>query len=237
MAADYAAFAKECIRVNAHASVRIEGAAVNGSPRVMYVDPFLIDGEHGVPKAPHDADIIFFTHSHYDHYSPKDATAVARADGNTRYVMPASMVADAVADGVPKQDIIAVEPGDTTYVVGVPVRAVPAYNPGKPFHPRENNWVGYLIQAQPVALVYVCGDTDATAEVADTPCNIICVPVGGKYTMDAAEAAACVNGMFAKAGKPQVAIPVHYGSVVGNPEDGPAFAALVDEGVQVILPY
>ncbi|MBR3257895.1 MAG: MBL fold metallo-hydrolase [Eggerthellaceae bacterium] len=234
---DFEGFAREHIRVNAHSSVRIEAAAVNGAARVVYVDPFLMDAEHGVAKAPHDADIICFTHSHYDHFSPKDATAAARGDGATRYVMPASMVDEAVGAGIPKDAITAVEPGLTCYVLGLPLHAVAAYNPAKPFHPKKNLWVGYLIQAQPAVSVYVCGDTDATPEVAGTACDIICIPVGAKYTMDAAEAAACVNGMFAKMSRPCVAIPTHYGSVVGKAEDGPAFEALVDEDIVVIRPY
>ena len=237
MTVDYAAFAEECIRVNAHSSVRIEGAAVNGSPRVLYVDPFLVDADHGVAEAPHDADLVIFTHTHYDHFSPKDAAAVARADGSTRYVMPVSMLAEAVAAGIPEDAVFALAPGQAGYPLGVPVRAVPAYNEGKPFHPRANGWVGYLIGARPKVTVYVCGDTDATAEAADVPCDIICVPVGGKYTMDASEAAALVKAMLAGAGRPAVAIPTHYGSVTGTPADGGTFASLVGRDVKVIVPF
>ena len=50
----------ENISVNAHSSVRIAGGSV------VYVDPFRITGE------PHDADLILFTHPHYDHFSPED---------------------------------------------------------------------------------------------------------------------------------------------------------------------
>ena len=234
---DFEGFAREHIRLNAHSSVRIEAAAVNGSGRVVYVDPFLMNAEYGVDMPPRDADILCVTHSHYDHFSPKDAAAVARADGATRYVMPASMVDEALKAGIRKDAITAVEPGQVCYVAGLPLRAVAAYNPAKPFHPKKNRWVGYLIQAQPAVSVYVCGDTDAVPEVAGTACDIICIPVGAKYTMDAAEAAACVNGMFAAKGRPAVAIPTHYGSVVGKAEDGPAFEALVDKDIVVIRPY
>ena len=234
---DVEGFAREHIRVNAHSSVRVEAAAVNGGARVVYVDPFLVDGAHGVPAAPHDADIICFTHSHYDHFSPKDAAAVARTDGTTRYVMPASMVDEAVKGGVPKDAITAVEPGQTCHVLGLPLHAVAAYNPAKPFHPKKNRWVGYLIQAQPAVSVYVCGDTDANPECAAVTCDIICVPVGGKYTMNAPEGAALVNTMHAAQGKPTAAIPTHYGSVTGTPADGGTFAALVGDGVRVIVPF
>ena len=234
---DFAKFASEHIRVNAHSSVRVEAAAVNGSPRVVYVDPFLMDAAHGVPEAPHDADLVFFTHTHYDHFSPKDAAAVAREDGSTRYVMPVSMLAEAVDAGIPEDAVFALAPGQAGYPLGVPVRAIPAYNAAKAFHPKDNAWVGYLIGARPSVAVYVCGDTDANPECAAVPCDIICVPVGGKYTMDAPEAAALVNGMRAAQGRPAVAIPTHYGSVTGTPEDGGTFAGLVGRDVKVVVPF
>ena len=236
MSIDFAAFARECIRVNAHSSVRIEGMAA-GEPCIIYVDPYLVDAEHGVDAPPHDADLVFFTHSHYDHFSPDDFSAVAREDGTTRYAMPASMVADALAAGIPEGAVTAVKPGEALRIAGVPVRAVPAYNATKPFHPRGNGWVGFVIEAQPGVRVYVCGDTDANPACYNADCDIICVPVGGKYTMNVPEAAALVNAMFAAKGKPVVAIPEHYGSVAGTPDDGAAFAALIGEGVDVMVPY
>ena len=234
---DFAAFANENIRVHAHSCVRIQGAAVNGAPRIMYVDPYLMDAEHGIPEAPHDADLVLFTHSHHDHLSPADAAAVARTDGSTRYVMPVSMLAEAVAAGIPQDAVFALAPGQAGYPLGVPVRAVPAYNARKAFHPKEKAWVGYVIGAQPNVTVYVCGDTDANPDCAAVDCSIICLPVGGKYTMNVPEAAALVNTMFAAKGKPAVAIPTHYGIVAGTPEDGEAFAGLVGEGVKVVVPY
>ena len=236
-AIDFAAFAREHLRLNAHSSVRLEAAAVNGTPRVIYVDPFLMDAEHNVPTPPHDADLICFTHSHYDHFSPKDAAAAARTDGTTRYVMPASMVAEALAAGVAEDAITEVEPGRVVHPLGVPLRAVTAYNATKQFHPKANRWVGYVIQARPAVSVYVCGDTDANPDCFAVDCDIMCLPVGGTYTMNAPEAAALVNSMFLAKERPAVAIPTHYGSAVGKAEDGPAFAGLVDEGVHVILPY
>lgn len=48
------------ISINARSSIRIEGT------KVIYFDPFKITEEK------HDADIIFVTHEHYDHFSPED---------------------------------------------------------------------------------------------------------------------------------------------------------------------
>ena len=46
--------------------------------------------------------------------------------------------------------------------------------------------------------------------------------------MDAKEAAELINRI-----KPATAIPVHYGSIVGTPEDGRNFEKLVNSGIDV----
>jgi len=45
------------------------------------------------------------------------------------------------------------------------------------------------------------------------------VPIGGTYTMGASEAAG-----FIKRIRPQLAVPMHYGFVVGSPADAETFA-------------
>ncbi len=236
---DILAFAKERIFINAHSSVRLACETGSGERLVVYVDPYLVDAEHGVPEAPHDADVVFFTHSHYDHFSPEDAARVAREDGSTRYVMPASMVDDALTAGIPEDAITAVNPGETFAICGLNARAVRAYNYRKAFHLKDNNWVGYVIEAAPGVRVYVCGDTDANPENAAVTCEIVCIPVGGTYTMNVPEAAALVRTMRSMSAdaSPALAIPTHYGSVTGTPADGEDFAALLGSDVPVVVPF
>ena len=78
--------------------------------------------------------------------------------------------------------------------------------------------------------VYIAGDTDATKEAEAVDCDIAMIPIGGTYTMDPKKAARLINAM-----KPAIAIPTHYGSVAGKPEDGEAFAKLVEAPVEVEL--
>ena len=56
------------ITVNAQSSIRID------SGKVLRFDPFLLKAE------PHDADIIFITHSHPDHFSPEDIKKVSKPE-------------------------------------------------------------------------------------------------------------------------------------------------------------
>ena len=100
----------------------------------------------------------------------------------------------------------------------------------KPFHPEDEGWQGYIITCADGTRVYVAGDTDGLPENRSITCDVALLPVGGTYTMDAAEAAAFTNALA-----PKVAIPTHYGSVAGTPEDGRIFAAAIDPAIEVIL--
>lgn len=210
--------ALERIRVITHSAIRIETAAGT----VVYADPFdLTDAD-----AAHDADLVLVTHGHYDHLSPEDIARVAQA--TTELVAPASL-----ADEVAGLGMAAVHPmraGERAEVASIAIEAVPAYNvePGRlGFHPRANAWLGYVLTVDG-ARVYIAGDTDRNPDNARVSCDVALIPIGGTYTMDPAQAAAFVNEV-----RPKVAIPTHYGSVVGAPEDFAAFAAAVDPAIEV----
>lgn len=205
---------QERVRVNAHSSVRLE---LGG--KVLWVDPF------SLTEAPHDADLIFLTHDHFDHFSPADIALAGKAD--TVFVLPES-IAVKTAETIGNRRAVLVNPGDRGEVDGIAYEAVPAYNPGKRFHPRANNWVGYVLEAEGLRF-YVAGDTDATPEAAAVRCDAALLPIGGTYTMDPAEAAALANQI-----RPRLVVPIHYGSVVGTAEDFARFAAKVDEGIRVV---
>ena len=196
------------ITVNAQSSIRID------NEHVIYFDPFMISEEK------HDADIIFFTHEHYDHYSKEDYMKVAKED--TIYVMPKSMGND--FDNI----AILLNPDDKSNILGIQVEAFRAYNIDKPYHPKDNNWLGYKLDLKGYS-IYVCGDTDYVPELKNVKCDILFTPIGGKFTMDYKEAANLTNDI-----KPKKVIPIHYGSVVGTKEDFDKFKELVNEDIEVI---
>jgi L-ascorbate metabolism protein UlaG (beta-lactamase superfamily) len=202
------------IRINAHSSVRVETGG-----RVLYIDPFRLE------DSPGDADLIFFTHDHFDHLSAEDVARVSRAD--TRFVLPESCL-ESAAPVTAGRPVLALRPGGRGELLGVAFEAVPAYNPAKPFHPKDRGWVGYLLELEGLRL-YVAGDTDATPEAAAVRCDLALLPIGGKYTMDPAEAAALANRI-----RPRAAVPFHYGSVAGSPADFERFAAAVDPELRVL---
>ncbi|SKB46856.1 L-ascorbate metabolism protein UlaG, beta-lactamase superfamily [Lachnospiraceae bacterium] len=204
------------IKVLGHNSIRISAGNIT-----IYVDPFQLK------QSPKDADYIFITHDHYDHFSPEDIEKVSC--DHTILVVPCKMEDKAhTVDGTVNK-IITVETETHREFDGFEVSTVPAYNILKPFHPKSAGWVGYIIRLDGKS-IYVAGDTDATKEAKNVKCDIALVPVGGTYTMDAKKAAELVNII-----RPETAIPVHYGSIVGKPSDGEVFAEKVEPSIKVEL--
>ena len=202
------------ISVNTQSSIRIDCGTT-----IIRADPFKIAGE------PHDAGIILITHDHYDHFSPEDIQKVRRPD--TVFAAPESMKSKLESIGI--SNAVLLSPGEKTEIAGIPVEAVPAYNTLKPFHPRSNGWLGYIITVNGKR-IYAAGDTDAVKEVRAVECDIALVPVGGTFTMNHKEAAKLINEI-----RPGIAVPIHYGSIVGDRSDGEKFRKLVDSGIEVVL--
>lgn len=202
------------ISVNTQSSIRIAGS------RILYFDPFRITEDA------RDADVIFITHGHYDHLDPGSIAKVIN-DG-TVIIAPASVKNDLEKAADPAR-ITYVKPGDEITAAGLAVKAVPAYNRLKPFHPRKNGWVGYLVNMDQVTY-YIAGDTDALKENEKITCDIALVPIGGTYTMTAASAAELVNAIH-----PSAVIPTHYGSIVGSPGDADVFLEKLDSDIQADL--
>ena len=199
------------IEVLCHSSIRMNKG------KIIYVDPFHIEENY------QDADIILITHSHYDHFSEEDIEKV-RKDDTIIYVTE-DYVENARQLGFSENKIIGVKPNQTYYEGNIEINTVPAYNVNKQFHPKENNWVGYIIKIDGITY-YIAGDTDITEENKKIKCDVAFVPVGGTYTMTAKEAAELVNII-----KPKVAIPIHYGDIVGTKEDAITFVNSLEDGI------
>lgn len=189
--------------------------------KVIYIDPFKIDKNYN------DADIICITHSHYDHYSEEDLNKVRKE--NTIVIAPIELLTPLIKFGIQQNNIVTVNPGDIKTVLGIKIEAIPAYNINKPFHPRKNGWVGYILEINKVRY-YIAGDTDSTEENVKVKCDVAFVPVGGTYTMDFKEAAQLINII-----KPKVAVPIHYGSIVGTKQDAIEFTKLLHTKIQGII--
>lgn len=191
-----------------HSSIEISGE------KTIFIDPYQL-------KRGDQADLILITHDHYDHLSIPDIEKIRTS--KTTIVVPASVETDL------KGDIRRIRIGDTLTFDTVIIEAVPAYNNQKSYHPRVNNYVGYLITMGGIRY-YHAGDTDLIPEMNKLTCDIAFLPIGGIYTMSAADAARAAELI-----RPRYAIPIHYGSVVGSPADAQKFKDLCSCEV-VILP-
>ncbi len=203
------------IEVFTQSSIRLRGEG-----KTIYTDPFRING---MPK---DADFILVTHDHYDHYSAEDI--VKAANNETVFIVPKRLEGQLKKLMPLSGKIFTVEPGKSYEIEGLTLETVPAYNRLKPFHPKSAGWVGYILTLEGER-IYMAGDTDMTKENQSISCDIAMVPIGGTYTMEAKQAAELVNSI-----KPKIAVPIHYGSIVGSPSDADVFRAAVDPSVTVV---
>lgn len=205
----------ENIEVLYHSSIRIN------KDKIIYIDPFKIDKNYN------NADIVFITHDHYDHYSEEDIDKVINK--NTTIIIPEELLTKLLRKGINKNAIITVEPNVKYMIQGIEFETIPAYNTNKSFHPKENDWVGYIITLNDIRY-YVAGDTDITEENRKVKCDVAFVPVGGTYTMDFKEAAQLINEI-----QPKIVVPIHYGSVIGTEQDASDFIKLLHPNIKGMI--
>jgi L-ascorbate metabolism protein UlaG (beta-lactamase superfamily) len=190
----------ERIRWLGHASFLILG-----EPRI-YIDPWKL------ATTDEEADIILISHGHYDHFSAEDVAAIR---GEATDVVCPRDVADQL-DG----PLITVAPGSKVSVREVLIEVLPAYNITSPYHPRSDLGLGFILTFEGGRRLYYAGDTDFTPEMAGlTDIEVALLPVGGRYTMDAEEAARAANTF-----RPRIVIPYHWGDIVGTHMDAERFA-------------
>lgn len=190
-----------------HSAFKITGK------KVIYFDPYEI------PKG-ETADIILVTHGHYDHFSPNDIGKIE--DEKTIIIVPKS--AEISVSG----DVRKVTVGDKLEIDEIKILVVPAYNIGKRFHPKEREDVGYVVTSEGVTY-YHAGDTDRIPEMTEIQTDVAFLPVGGTYTMDAKAAAQAAKDVHAK-----VAVPMHWGSIVGSKKEAETFKELCECEAEIL---
>jgi L-ascorbate metabolism protein UlaG (beta-lactamase superfamily) len=201
-----------------------DGYRIIAGDKTIYIDPFQLSKAQ---QNRNDADILLISHNHFDHLSMDDLKNVV---GKKTSIVAAKECVDQLK-GAGAAEIKGVAPGDRMTVQGVPIEAVAAYNINKKFHPKADRKVGFVITAGNMR-IYHTGDTDDIPEMSSVKPDIALVPVSGTYVMTAEEAARAVNEKI----KPsKLAIPMHYGAIVGSDQDAARFKQLVSVcAVQVL---
>lgn len=200
----------ECL---GHSTIKI-----NYNNKIIYIDPYNIKEEYK------DADIIFITHSHYDHFSKEDIKKITHQ--NTKIVITEDIYNDVLKLGFLNNDITLVTPNNNYQIDNIKFKTIPSYNINKPFHSKNNNWVGYIIKINNLKY-YIAGDTDITEENKQVKCDVAFLPIGGTYTMDYKEASTLANMI-----EPKIVVPIHYGTIVGNIEDAYKFKELLKDSIK-----
>jgi L-ascorbate metabolism protein UlaG (beta-lactamase superfamily) len=189
-----------------HAGFRIKTRA-----GIVYIDPYRVE------DAP-PADLILITHDHFDHFSRDDVLRLAGR--RTTAIGPATVTEQL------KGRTVSIRPGETIEVDELEVEALPAYNTnkldssGKPFHSRDAGWLGFVIR-DGARRIYHSGDTDVIPEMDQAAgVDVALLPVSGTYVMSPLEAAEAARRIA-----PKVAVPMHWGTVIGSKSDAEEFAA------------
>lgn len=191
-----------------HAGFRIDG------DKVIYFDPYQIEAG---PRA----DLIFISHDHFDHCSQED---VAKIQGPGTIIITEKDSARKLTG-----DVRVIKPGETLELYGVNILAVPSYNTDKDFHPRKNGWLGFLIEMSGIR-IYHAGDTDFIPEMKEQKVHIALLPVSGTYVMTAEQAVKAALAIG-----PELAIPMHYGTIVGDDQDAFTFKNTLEGKVDVLI--
>ena len=191
-----------------HDGFRIEGK------KTVYIDPFKISGG---PRA----DIILISHEHFDHCSPEDVAKIQR---------PGTVILTEKDSGKKlKGDVRVLKPGESVTLEEVKVEAVPSYNTDKDFHPKKKGWLGFVVEMEGVR-VYHAGDADFIPEMKDLRVDIALLPVSGTYVMTSEQAVKAAMAI-----QPKLAIPMHYGAIVGEEADAARFKKALEGKVDVLI--
>ena len=191
--------------------------------KTVYIDPYEIKGGE-------KADILLVSHDHSDHCSPGDAKKIISE--NTIIITTAESKRKLAKTKA--KEIRVAKPGEKITIDGISIETVPAYNvnkfrsPGVPFHPKQNSMLGFIITVNNVR-IYHAGDTDSIPEMERINADIACIPVSGTYVMTAEEAAESTKHI-----KQKLAIPMHYGTIVGDATDAEKFKRLASCEVQIL---
>jgi L-ascorbate metabolism protein UlaG (beta-lactamase superfamily) len=180
--------------------------------KTLYFDPYQLSSG---PKA----DLILISHDHFDHCSPEDVAKIQKPK--------TVIVTEKDSAKKLKGDVRVVKPGDTLTVEGIKIEAVPSYNTDKDFHPRKNAWLGFVVEVDGVR-IYHAGDSDFIPEMKNLKVDIALLPVSGTYVMTAEQAV-----QAALAVNPKLAIPMHYGAIVGDEQDAVHFKKALAGKVEV----
>ena len=182
--------------------------------KTIYIDPYEISPG---PKA----DLILVSHEHFDHCSPED---VSKIQGEGTVIITEKTSAEKLTG-----DVRIIAPGESMSLGEIKIEALPSYNRDKDFHPKQKACLGFIVEVNGVR-IYHAGDTDFIPEMKDLKVDIALLPVSGTYVMTAEQAVEAALAI-----QPKLAIPMHYGAIVGDDKDALAFKESLEGKIDVLI--
>ncbi len=230
------------------------GIAIRDGSRLVLVDPYLSDWLEQpsemnpepvtrfqpppmTPEEVPEPDVVLCTHEHPDHLDPGTIAVLAERSTSTVFVVPLPLVGDALALGVPDEQLIGVRVDQPFHLPGVDGLALPAAHA---FHAEafggytywlddagDHRAVGYVLTIGGVRIFH-SGDTvfwpQMDARLAELEIDVGILPVNGRDwkrereglvgNLTAREAAD-----LAAAARFGLVVPCHYDGIVGNTGD------------------
>lgn len=197
-----------------------DGFLIQFSGINIYIDPIKLS------RFDDKADLILITHGHHDHLSVEDIRQIIKH--GTKIIGPAEVLSQTrqIKEGI---DFEIIESGKKFEFNGIIINCVDAYNTNKPFHSKGDG-VGYVLDLDGTT-IYHSGDTDIIPKMSKIKTDIALLPVSGKFVMTSEEAVRAAEII-----KPDLAIPMHWGVLIGTLGDAENFVRLCKEkGINAVV--
>jgi len=196
-----------------HSSVKLETGG-----KIIYIDPYAGPEEWYSP-----AHVVLVSRFHFDHCN---TVKLRRALNDTTKIVGTSDVAREI------YPVDVMRAGEKKIIEEVEISGMPVTNPHMDVrrHDEDIEALGFLVNAENKKIFFMA-DSDYLPEFKDMKPDVLLIAVGGTYTADpkeAAEIAALIS--------PKLAIPIHWGGVVGTRDDADYFKELARFPVKVLEP-